>query len=231
MSSETLDWDPRRRRRRRGSARWAGPALGVALVAVIAAFVLLRGPSIGERHNDRKIINVVLPPPPPPPPPPPEVKPPEPKPQTIQPPQPTPQTPPPPEPAPPAPQANDALTAREGTAPGNFNVAAGDGSGHIGGGKPGGGDPFAAYGQLAYADVRRAVQDDPVLAKGRYAVRLLISVSSDGRITAVRLETGTGDKRRDTALQRLVSGLTLSQRPPAGLPPELRIELNSRPSL
>jgi protein TonB len=229
MSSETLDWDPRRRRRgRRGPARWAGPALGVAAVALIAGFLLLRGPTIGDRQAERRIINVVLPPPPPPPPPPPKPKPPEPKP-TITPPQPTPDTPPPPQPAPPA-QAPvaDALTAREGAAGGNFQLSQGDGSGHIGGARPS--DPFGPYGQLANTEVSRAVQNDAVLARNLPLVRLLITVSPEGRIIGARFKTGTGDPRRDDALLRLVSGLTLTKRPPPGMQPDLRIELNSRPS-
>ena len=122
----------------------------------------------------------------------------------------------------------DALTAREGPAAGSFGLSKGDGSGRIGGARPGG-DPLFAYGQLALAEVQRAVQADPQLAKGRYLSRMFLSVAADGRVTAVRLEPGTGDKRRDAALQRLVASLTLSQRPPAGLPSELRIELGARP--
>jgi TonB family protein len=97
----------------------------------------------------------------------------------------------------------------------------------IGGGH---GNGFAAYGQLVYADVLRAVQSDPALTKGKFSIRFQVTVAPDGRIEAVKFESGSGDPRLDAALEQLLTRLTLSQHPPGGLPP-VRIEINSRPSL
>lgn len=211
------------RRRRRRPPRWTGPAaLGLIVLLAITAFVL-RGPRIGVRESEQKIINVVLPPPSPPPPP--EPKPPEPKPPTIAPPQPTPATPPPSPSPPQAAPDTSALTARQGAGPSTYGLAQGDGGGvRIGG--TGGDNGFAAYASLAINDIRRATQTDPALASGHYVATIAVQVDADGRIVAVRLLGGSGDPKRDAELQRRLAGLQLSKRPPDGLP-VMRLELNA----
>ena len=57
-------------------------------------------------------------------------------------------------------------------------------------------------------------------------MQLAVTVSPDGRITNVRVIEG-GDERRNARLREVLTGLQLSQRPPAGLP-VMRIELNAR---
>lgn len=230
MTVDDLDFGHRRRRRHgRGGFNW--PLAGaIILVAVIAAIMLLRGQTITERPGEEKITRVVLPPPPPPPPPPevqPQETPPEPRPAPIE--QPVTDTPPPPTPQADAAPGDSALTAREGAGPSNYGLAVGDGGGTRIGGRPGGGggDGFAAYANIAVTDIRRAAQSDAALSRGRYTVRLLVSVNPDGRITNVRLISGSGDARRDAAIERRLTGLQLSQRPPQGLP-AMRIELNTR---
>jgi hypothetical protein len=219
-----------RRRRRQRWPRWVGPvALGAIVLGMVLLFVL-RGPTISQRDRQNKIINVVLPPPPPPPPlPPPKEKPPEPEKPKVEEPKPTPVTPPPPSPTPPAANANDALSARVGAGPSNYGLAQGNGGGtRIGGGV--GGDPLGLYANAALAEIRRAVQADPALNHSRFGVQLAIAVSADGHIESARFLQGSGDDKRDAALQRLLAGLQLSQRPPSGLP-VMRIELNARPGL
>ena len=73
----------------------------------------------------------------------------------------------------------------------------------------------------------QAVQGERDLSRGRYSAQLAVTVDAEGRITSVRLLRGTGDARRDAALQRALTGLRLSRRPPDGLP-VMRIELNAR---
>lgn len=219
------DEGPRRGRRKPLNL---GAILAVAAVALAAvlALTLLRGESVSERRSDMKTTRVILPPPPPPPPPEPKPqdKPPEPKPTPVE--QPT-NAPPPPTPqAEPAP-GDSALSAREGAGPSNYGLAVGDGGGTRIGGKTGSGDAFAAYANVALAGVRQAAQGDRELSRGRYTVALAVQVSPDGRITAVRLINPTGDARRDARLIAALTGLQLSQRPPAGLP-TMRIELNAR---
>lgn len=218
--------------RRKSSPLTFGRALvigGIGLALAIG-YMLFNTQTISDRPNEMKTTQVILPPPPPPPPPP------EPKPiekplePTIAPPvdQPV-DTPPPPDQQPssdPAPGDN-AMTAREGAGPSNYGLAAGDGSGTRIGGRPGGGgDAFRAYGTMAARELQRAAQRDGELSRGRYSVRLAVTVSPDGRITGIRVLDG-GDERRNARLRQVLTGLQLSQRPPAGQP-VMRIDLNAR---
>lgn len=217
--------------RRKSSPLTFGRALAVVGLGLALAigYMFFSTQTISDRPNEMKTTQVILPPPPPPPPP-------EPKPiekplePTIAPPidQPV-DTPPPPDQQPssdPAPGDN-ALTAREGAGPSNYGLAAGDGSGTRIGGRPGGGgDAFRAYGTMAARELQRAAQRDGELSRGRYAVRLAVTVSPDGRITGIRVLDG-GDERRNARLRQVLTGLQLSQRPPAGQP-VMRIDLNAR---
>ena len=214
--------------RRRSRISWP-VVIVVGVLAVIVAVTFLRPSTVSERQREDKTVRVVLPPPPPPPPPEvtPQEQPPEPKPTPME--QPVDNTPPPPQDAPAQPTVGDnALTAREGAGPSNYGLAVGDGSGTRIGGRPGGGDGgFGAYASLTVAAVRQASQSDPLLSRGRYTARLMVTVSPEGRIVSARLIDSTGDAARDARLQERLVGLQLSQRPPAGLP-VMRIELNAR---
>lgn len=205
---------------------------GIALAGFVI-WSLFSAQIVTERPNENKTTQVILPPPPPPPPPPPqekEIAPPEP---TIAPPldqpveAPTPPTPDAPSQSDPAPGDN-ALTAREGAGPSNYGLAAGDGGGTRIGGRPGGGGGgsiFAAYGQMAVGDIRRAAQADREMNRGRYRIEEIeIAVDADGRISRVRVLRG-GDERRNARITQLLTGFQLSQRPPAGMP-SLRVALS-----
>lgn len=199
--------------------------VGIGL-AVVIAWNLTNQQTVTERPNQVTTTTVILPPPPPPPPPEPEQveQPPEP---TVAPPieQPV-DTPPPPDQSSDPTPGDNALTAREGAGPSNYGLARGDGSGTRIGGRPGGGDAFAAYANVALGGIRQAAQGDRELSRGRYSVQLAVTVGPDGRITNVRV-IGGGDERRNARLREVLTGLQLSQRPPAGLP-VMRIELNAR---
>ena len=200
--------------------------LGIALVVALA-WVFAGRETVSDRPNEIQTTRVILPPPPPPPPPP------EPQPlerplePTMAPPLDQPVDTPPPPDASAEPTAGDsALTAREGAGPSNYGLARGDGGGTRIGGRPGGGDGFAAYANVALAGIRQAAQSDGELNRGRYTVQLAVAVGPDGRITDVRV-IGGGDERRNARLRHVLTGLQLSQRPPGGLP-VMRIELNAR---
>ncbi|ATY34203.1 TonB-dependent receptor [Sphingomonas psychrotolerans] len=237
MAALALNGGPGGPHRRRSPVPWGRVAAagGIAL-AVFVAWTMFSAQIVTKRPNEMKTTQVILPPPPPPPP---EVKPEEKPPEPTEAPpidQPT-DTPPPPDQAKepsaspssdPAPGDN-ALSAREGAGPSNYGLAVGNGGGtRIGGraGGGGGGNGFAAYAQSALAEIRRATQADRELARGRYSLRLLVTVAEDGRITGVRLLDGSGSERRDTRLVALLNRLQL-QRPPAGMP-AMRIEFNTR---
>jgi periplasmic protein TonB len=212
---------------------------GALVLVALVVWNLLGAQLVSKRPNEMKTTTVVLPPPPIVPPPPPEVKPEE------KPPEPTDAPPvdqPIDQPVPdkpaeaseassdPAPGDN-ALTAREGAGPSNYGLAAGDGSGTRIGGRPGGGgggDGFAAYAGLTRTAVQVATQADRELARGRYTTNLAITVDGEGRIADVRVLGSSGDSRRDARLRRVLIGLQLSRRPPAGLP-TMRVNLVSRP--
>lgn len=204
---------------------------GIALV-VFVIWTFLSAQIVTERKHEMKTTTVILPPPPPPPPP--EVKPVEQPPQpTIAPPIEQPMdTPPPPDQAPssdPAPGDN-ALSAREGAGPSNYGLAVGNGGGtRIGGKAGGGGNGFGAYGELTRREVAGMLQrGGRDISRGSYTIQLVVTVDpASGRITAVRVLRSSGEGRRDDAIVRLLTGQTLSQRPPAGLP-VMRLELNSR---
>ncbi len=216
----------RKRARRSTGLLIGGGVVGLGLIALF----LWPSQQITLRPHDMKTTQVVLPPPPPPPPPEqqPVEQPPTPKemPPLDQP----KDTPPPPQPSNDPIQGDSALTAREGAGPSNYGLARGNGSGTTIGTRAGsGGDNgFGAYASLATAAIRLAAQSDRELARGRYTIRLTVSVDAEGRITDVRVVDGSGDSRRDDKLRQVLSGLQLSRRPPPGLP-VMRIELNSRP--
>ncbi|MDQ8757554.1 TonB-dependent receptor [Sphingosinicella sp. LHD-64] len=216
------------RRRTRQSSGWLvlGGLAGLTLIAMF----LWPTEQISQRPNEMKTTRVILPPPPPPPPEPEPIEqetPPEP---TEAPPLEEPvDTPPPPEAQSAEPTARDsALTAREGAGPSNYGLQRGDGSGTRIGSRPAGGDNgFAAYASVALSAIRLAAQSDRSLARGRYTVRLLVAVDAQGRISDVSVVDSSGEARRDARLRQILTGLQLSRRPPAGLPP-MRIELNAR---
>lgn len=215
--------------RRRGRINWVLVG-GVLAVGAIVAAVLMQPATVSDRPNELKTTRVILPPPPPPPPPP-EVtqeRPPEPVPSPVPVEQPV-DTPPPEAPSSEPTVGDNALTAREGAGPSNYGLVGGNGSGGRIGGRPGGsGDGFAAFGQYTGSAIQRAAQADRDLRSGRYTAQLAVTVDETGRITAVRLLSGTGDARRDARLVQVLTGLQLGRRPPAGLPNPMRIELNAR---
>lgn len=205
----------------------------VALVGGIALAVFLiwsffSAQIVSKRPNEMKTTQVILPPPPPPPPPEvkPQEKPPEPVDTPIEEPVDTPPPPDQPQQSSEPTQGDNALTAREGAGPSNYGLAVGDGGGTRIGSRPGGDNGFAAYGALAARELQIAAQADRDLSRGRYTIRLAVTVDAEGRITRVRVLDG-GDTRRNARLVEIFTGKQLSRRPPSGLP-VMRVELNAR---
>lgn len=222
MAGLALNGKPGRGRRR--SPITMGRVLLAGAVVLVALIVwgLFSAQWVTERPNEMKTTAVILPPPPPPPPEvQPEEKPPEP---TDAPPIEEPVDTPPPPDQPPQPSSeptvgDSALTAREGAGPSNYGLAKGDGGGTRIGGRPGGsGNGWAAYGERVRSEIYSATRANPAL-QGRFSIpEFQVWVDADGRITRARVTSGSGDRRRDAALEQALVGIRVSQRPPAGLP-------------
>ncbi len=84
-----------------------------------------------------------------------------------------------------------------------------------------------AYVTVVQSEVRKAIESDPVLKRASYSVRVLLKISADGVIQDIELTDPDGDDDRDAAIKKLLTSLTLSQKPPSGLPP-VRLQLASR---
>jgi outer membrane biosynthesis protein TonB len=221
--------DAARAGRRRRAVTLGGLSLGAVLLLagglVLVALIiwaLWNAQWVTERPNEMKTTAVILPPPPPPPPPEvePEEQPPEPSEMPMEEPVDTP--PPPDQPQQPSSEptvGDSALTAREGAGPSNYGLAKGDGSGRTIGGRPGGsGNGFGAYAERVRSEIYNATRANPAL-QGRFSIpEFQVWVDTEGRISRARVTNGSGDRRRDAALEQALVGIRLSQRPPAGLP-------------
>jgi TonB family protein len=209
------------------------PVLGG--VGYLGWTLLTSGKSQPQRQVVNTVTRVTLPPPPPPPPPPKTDPPPEP---VVQPriqeqplqraeppkPQPTPR-PTPPAPGPPA--GLGLPTGPGGANPYGIGPGGGDGSVIGGGGGGGGGARFGGYAGALQGSMQRALQRDERTRRGAWRVTVRLWIGPGGEISRAQLVGSSGDPNRDTAIQQVLTGLTV-QPPPGDLPQPIVERIDSR---
>lgn len=207
---------------------------GVALLALVAVFLLVKGLMTDTSSSKkRKTVQIsILKPPPPPPPPKPEVKPPEIKKEEVKIEQPKPQDPQQSK-EPPAGEALKMDTA--GTGPGDgFGIQAGKGKDitTIGGGGPAGGSTRAQY--AFYVNIIKRHFDEELaknrkLRAGDYRVVVSVWLARDGRIQRYELGGSSGNADTDEMLKTALAGmLPLPEPPPEAMPQPVRLRITAR---
>jgi TonB family protein len=102
-----------------------------------------------------------------------------------------------------------------------------------GGGGGGGGTPFGRYGRLLEDDLSRKVKKrleaNGGIPKGKLQLMVQIDVDSRGRITKFRIVSSSGDARLDSAVRETLKhdGI-MSQAPPEGMPGGVNIRISSQ---
>jgi TonB family protein len=209
----------------RRTARIGGGVLAAIGVAAVL-YTVLKDTSLPQRHAINMVTRVLLPPPPAPPPPP---KPPEPEKVVEQPkiqePKPVEKPPDKATPKPTQPPLSP-LTAEAGTGSNPYGLQVGTGSGDvIGGGNAGGGGTasYISYSRVVSGQVQNALRRDDKLRFGRFAADLRVWVDTSGRVTRVQLTSSSGDAAVDGALTQALSGLSMGEPPPQGIPQPIRL--------
>jgi TonB family protein len=128
----------------------------------------------------------------------------------------------------PPPDASDALTARQGAAPGNYGLQAGNGGGLRIGGRPGSGDAFLAYASRMQRELYEALMRDGEMRRMGFDVVLAVTVGPDGHIQSVKVIESSGNTGKDQAVVRILTGMQLSTPPPPGMQ-AVRWEFKQKP--
>lgn len=208
-------------------------AVGIGLVAILAALALWLWPHGGSDIQRQRVIQeitVVQPPPPPPPPPEPEEKIMEEQ-EVIQPAE-TPEVQKPVEkpaeaPSETAPAAQAAGLDRPADAGSDsFRLSAGGGGGLFGRGGGGGG---GSWGGFVEGHIRRALQRDPRTRTAQGFVRVMVTIDPSGRFTGATLRSSTGDARLDAAILDVLGKLPpLGRDRPAAEPGDTYATINMK---
>jgi periplasmic protein TonB len=198
---------------------FAVATLGVAAIALMRNFLhSAPSPQKPEKIQEVRLIRPPPPPPdlPPPPPPPPEEKVAIPDPQNK--PDPTPSNEPPP--------GEQLGLDAEGSAGGDaFGLAARAGGRDL---LASGGSAYAWYGGLLRNEILERLGADRQTRGGQFSVIARVWVRGDGTIERVRLSESTGNRNRDRAIENDLSGIRLSQGPPADMPQPISVRIGSR---
>jgi len=223
--------------------RWGGVAIGVAVLALLAALVWhLLTDTASQKRQVADAPMLMLPPPPPPPPPEPE-KLPEPEPEKVKPelvePKPapveSPETPEAPkDDAPPSPSKDlgDPVTidgpAQAGTDA--FGIAAGRGGGTTGTGTGGGGLGGGSYGRYVANALQQALGRDPRTRQLTFEdIQLDLWLDARGKTARVQLVKTTGNAQADEAVLAMVRDLDrIDESPPASVRFPMRVSMKGR---
>jgi protein TonB len=197
---------------------------GSAIVAIVVVVLILAIRSMMQEKKDSpkrqvaQIVKLVRPPPPPPepPPPPPEEKIEEPLQQE------TPDEPPPDQSSPSEQLGLDA----EGVAGSDgFGLAAHKGgSDLVGGGRA----IFAWYTGRLKDTILTLLSDDERIRKGKYQVTVRVWVGSDGKVEQVKLQSTSGSRELDAAIESVLQKMDRMEQPPLEMPQPVTLRIVSK---
>jgi len=209
---------------RKSPARFVPLLAGCAIVAIVVILLIWAIRSMMQDKQDSpkrqvaQVVKLVRPPPPPepPPPPPPEEKIEEPLQQEK------------PEEAPPdeASPAEQLGIDAEGVAGGDgFGLAARrGGSDLVGGGRA----IFAWYtGRLKDA-ILSLLSDDERIRRGKYQVTVRVWVGTDGKVERVKLQSTTGSRELDAAIESVLQKMDRMEQPPLEMPQPVTLRIVSK---
>lgn len=94
-------------------------------------------------------------------------------------------------------------------------------------GQPPGPD-YRPFGQLVRSTIARRLQDDPRTRGRTFNVRLAVAMDSQGVIRDLLVRRSSGTDRLDRAIVSVVSGTSLPEPPPAGMPQPIWLEIVAR---
>jgi TonB family protein len=215
--------------------------LGLLLAGGFVALIVsvFGGHTTPQRRAITTVTRVILPPPPPPPPPLPPKEPPPPEKQTLV--QAAPKlAEPKPTQAPPRPAAKPSpsaaakpgtpLTAAAGAGPNNYGLGVGNGGGDTiggqgGGGGGGGGDTYGWYAGVIQSQVQVALRRDDRTRGGRYRAAISVWLNAAGQVTRTQIVSFSGDSGLEAAVAQALSGLSMGQAPPEGMPQPVHLRI------
>jgi TonB family protein len=204
---------------------------GAIIVAGGLAFILTHSSRPQPAPPPPPVQVVIIQPPKPPPPPPPL-----PQPKTITPPKMTtpvmkPVTPT--QQPPKAPTTSHMSTAIHGSTPDAFNLAAsGNGLGFGNGEDGAGGSALSYFEGVVSAQIRTALQNNPVTRKASAGLEVRLWVDASGMVTQVQLAKSSGDPNVDNAItNQVLLNMHLNQPPPAGTPMPIDMSLTGEQPL
>lgn len=203
---------------------------GALLIAGALGYILTHSSRPEPPPPPRPVTMVTIQPPkpPPPPPPPPQQK-------TITPPKMTTPTMKPVTPThtpPKAPSPSHVGTSIHGNGPNAFDLSGTPGGMGFGNGEGGGGSALSYFEGIISAQIRDALQKNPVTRKASAGLQIYLWVDASGTVTRVRLVKSSEDPKLDDAVtNQVLSGLRLTQLPPAGTPMPIQIALTGEQPL
>ena len=201
----------------------------VALLGAGVAYVLHSArPSSAPSKAPERVTMITLPPPPPPPPPPPVKRPPPPpKEEKMQ--EAAPAEKKEEAPKPVAPPKEALGTGVKGNGPGISGLgSSGDGGGFGGGRSGNGGSKWGDFAYRVQSKVASALRNNDRTKKASLKVQVRIWSDPSGHIYRSKLDTTTGDRNLDEAVQSVLNNLQLDGPPPAGMPMPIVMRLTAR---
>ncbi len=127
---------------------------------------------------------------------------------------------------------NAPLTGAAGSGSNPYGLQVGNGDGNvIGGGGGGGGasNNFSLYAGLLQSQLQSALKRDEKARTGRYHVSVKVWLGPGGQVTRMELVSSSGDPAMDGILTRVISGLSLGEPPPAGMPQPVNLRIGAEP--